>query len=295
MRNFFFCLLSLVSFLSFSNQLRSEVYDCFPFFNELDLLEVRLNELYDVVDHFVIVENPLTQSGLEKPLYFEENKDRYTKYLDKIIHIVGPKREGKDLWLRENAQRNDIMLGLQNAKDEDIIIISDLDEIVKKEKVNEIKQMVLEKKDPIRLGLTMYRYFINRRDMDINIWWLAYATSYKTLKEYSPEFLRTKHSYTYTLSEAGWHFTDLGWTKKNTSKLEACAHQERNKDKNKNPYVLLKKARKGKLVRIDKTYPKCITQNLKYFKKINFIDDNLPFNWNVRVFNKRQKNLDKKL
>lgn len=295
MRQIFILFCSFISFLTFSSKLRSEVYDCFPFFNELDILEVRLNELYDVVDHFVIVENPLTQSGLKKPLYFEENKERFKKFENKIIHIVGPIREQNSLWGRENAQRNDIMLGLINAKDDDIIIISDLDEIVKKEKVQEIKEMIANKKDPLRLGLTMYRYFLNRRDMDINIWWLAYATSYKTLKNYSPEYLRTGHNYLYTLNDAGWHFTDLGWTKANTSKLEACAHQERNNKKNKNPYVLLKKARKGKIVRIDNSYPKYIVENLKYYKKINFIDDNLPFNWNVRVFNKRQKNLEKKL
>ena len=52
----------------------SKIYDCFNFFNELDILEIRLNTLYEYVDYFVIVESNLTHSGEQKPFYFEENK-----------------------------------------------------------------------------------------------------------------------------------------------------------------------------------------------------------------------------
>ena len=65
----------------------SKVYDCFPFFNELDLLEIRLDALYDEVDYFVISECDYTFSGLSKPFYFEDNKEKFSKYMDKIIHI----------------------------------------------------------------------------------------------------------------------------------------------------------------------------------------------------------------
>jgi len=63
------------------------IYECIIFFNELDLLEIRLNELKDVVDKFVIVEASFTFSSKPKPFYFEENKDRYSKFLDKIIYV----------------------------------------------------------------------------------------------------------------------------------------------------------------------------------------------------------------
>ena len=63
------------------------IYDCFIFFNELDLLEIRLSELYNYVDYFVIVEANKTFKGKSKPFYFEENKQKYKKYLDKIIHV----------------------------------------------------------------------------------------------------------------------------------------------------------------------------------------------------------------
>ena len=64
------------------------IYDCFPFFNELDLLEIRLNELSGVVDRFVLSEAELTHNGDRKPLYFNEHKDRFAKFADKIIHII---------------------------------------------------------------------------------------------------------------------------------------------------------------------------------------------------------------
>ena len=58
------------------------IVDCFPFFNELDLLEIRLNILKDVVDKFVLVEASKTQTKLDKPFYFEDHKDRFADFLD---------------------------------------------------------------------------------------------------------------------------------------------------------------------------------------------------------------------
>ena len=64
------------------------VYDCFSFFNELDLLEIRLNVLKDVVDKFVLVEATRTHTGAEKSLYFKENEARFSAFRDRIVHIV---------------------------------------------------------------------------------------------------------------------------------------------------------------------------------------------------------------
>ena len=112
------------------------IYDCFSFFNELDILEIRLNTLNEVVDKFVLVEAPWTFTGNPKPLYFEENKERFKLFLDKIIHIVADQppvsptvTERENAWIRESHQRNSINAGLNNAKNNDLIIISDLDEI----------------------------------------------------------------------------------------------------------------------------------------------------------------------
>ena len=63
------------------------IYDCFNFFNELDLLEIRFYTLYEVVDKFVIVESNKTHSGIPKDFNFENNKDRFKKFLDKVEYI----------------------------------------------------------------------------------------------------------------------------------------------------------------------------------------------------------------
>lgn len=95
------------------------VYDCFPFFNELDLLELRLRELSPVVDKFVLVEATRTFQKKEKPLVFEENKNRFSSFLDKIEHIVVGKFPGffykfrvPNAWDYENFQRDQISIGL---------------------------------------------------------------------------------------------------------------------------------------------------------------------------------------
>jgi len=110
------------------------IFDCFPFFNELDLLEIRLNELSDVVDFFVLVEATKTHRGLPKPLYFERNKDRFAAFLPKIIHVIVDDLPDIDesepsRWVRENHQRQAIIRGLETAGWRDWIIVTDVDEI----------------------------------------------------------------------------------------------------------------------------------------------------------------------
>jgi hypothetical protein len=67
---------------------KPKVFDCFLFFNEFDVLDIRLNELNDKVDKFILVESTKGFSNKDKPLYFLENKERYAKFLDKIVHVV---------------------------------------------------------------------------------------------------------------------------------------------------------------------------------------------------------------
>jgi beta-1,4-mannosyl-glycoprotein beta-1,4-N-acetylglucosaminyltransferase len=135
------------------------IYDCFPFFNELDLLEIRLNTLCDVVDKFVIVESAKTHRGNDKPLYFQTNKERFANFLDKIIYVqcVFPP-EVKSSWGRENYQRNKIADGLYDAKDDDYIILSDLDEIPS------VQAIEYAKKTPRTVSVfdqRLFFYFLN--------------------------------------------------------------------------------------------------------------------------------------
>ena len=104
------------------------IYDCFSYWDEDLLLDLRLNILNEFVDHFVIVEGNKTWQNNKKDLKF--NINNFNKFKNKIIYIpVTDMPDGDNPYIRENFQRNCISRGLQNAKKDDLIIISDLDEI----------------------------------------------------------------------------------------------------------------------------------------------------------------------
>ena len=125
-----FFLSMLMFFIATSSTAFTKVYDCFCFYNEFEILKIRLEELWDSVDYFVLVESIETQRGKPKPLYFEENKELFQKYLSKIIHVTVEERHPEfGLWEREWYQRNCISRGLTHCLPTDIIIISDVDEI----------------------------------------------------------------------------------------------------------------------------------------------------------------------
>ncbi len=107
------------------------IFDCFQFYNELDLLEVRLAELYLVVDRFVLVEATYTHAGAAKPLYYADNRARFAAYADKIVHIVVAEDPGGFAWNREAYQRDAILRGLGECRPSDMILISDADEILR--------------------------------------------------------------------------------------------------------------------------------------------------------------------
>ena len=123
-----------------------KVYDTFAFFNEMDLLELRLRELNDVVDYFVLVEATRTFQKKEKPLYYELNKDRFKEWHHKIIHVVVDKYptfwtkfRRVTTWHYDNHQKEGVLKGLKDAAPDDLIIFSDLDEIPLASKVLEYK------------------------------------------------------------------------------------------------------------------------------------------------------------
>lgn len=108
-----------------------KVYDCFTFFNEFELLELRLKTYYDIVDRFVIVEADKTHANNPKPFNFYERRDEFKKYFPKIHYIMDTsvvEYKGAEDWSIENNQRNNIMKGLDDAAPDDLIMISDVDE-----------------------------------------------------------------------------------------------------------------------------------------------------------------------
>ncbi len=106
------------------------IIDAFPMNDELDMLELRLGQLDDVVDHFVLVEAPRNFMGAPKPLYYEENKHLFAKWHHKILHVICPPSQAGS-WEFEKVQREVLVNAIHslNPSEEDTLSFSDLDEI----------------------------------------------------------------------------------------------------------------------------------------------------------------------
>ena len=143
------------------------IFDCFTFLNELDLLEIRLRELYDTVDYFVLVEAPITFSGNPKPLYYEDNKQRFKQWSAKIIHVIPTDLPtGPNAWEREDASREHFKVAIDNFNGnwrltrDDIITICDVDEIPRASALRLAAELKIHQAS---LHLRDYRYKANLR------------------------------------------------------------------------------------------------------------------------------------
>lgn len=182
------------------------IIDCFTFFNELDLLELRLNILNEVVDKFVIVEASKTQSKLDKPFYFEENKKRYTHFLDKIIHVKLENFPEEDGWAMENYQRNCIQHGLDrlNLTINDIIAISDVDEIWNPIIIKDLDRL-LDQHKFLSVDMNYFVFYLNLAT--VNKKWIGTIfTKFQYLNTYSPQNLRNIKDQVLYIKNSGWHF-----------------------------------------------------------------------------------------
>lgn len=246
-----------------------KIYDAFLFFNELDLLEIRLNLLNDYVDYFIISESNITFSGKPKPLFYQENKDRFKKFEKKIIHQVfkdtpadfvslpkflEPKNKDEKClnmifsfideatnfpkeelhWGRDFFQRECLHRALVDCHDDDIIVFSDLDEIPNPETIaSVIKYFPTDKIYTLRQK--EFNYYLNMYKEDN--WMGPRILSYKTLKNVSLNKIRAHKKGGRPLIDAidvengGWHFTSLGGVQKVINKIESWGHQEFNTPK----------------------------------------------------------------
>ena len=218
-----------------------KIIDCFTFFNELDLLEFRLKMLDPYIAHFVIAESNLTHSGDTKPYNFEENKKRFEPWLHKIIYI--PLKQSVEgllfkkgeatynpesaSWKLENEQRNALTAATAIAGNDDLVIISDLDEIPDPVLLQKIKIPV----EPAALSMLFHYYFLNCQNVGSERWWNgSIVVSGKQFKEITPQALRDNRNNYKRLKKAGWHFSYLGGVEKIKQKIRSFAHTEFNKE-----------------------------------------------------------------
>jgi beta-1,4-mannosyl-glycoprotein beta-1,4-N-acetylglucosaminyltransferase len=190
-----------------------KIIDCFMFFNELELLELRLEELYETVDYFVFTEANMTHSGNEKEFIFEQNVDRYKKYLDKIIYIKVtdmPKPSVRSMWAAADHQLNAISRGLDKiATKDDMILLSDLDEIPNTDKIIKYLDMSNWTTEWVTvLKQTLFYYYVNCKV--IRNWGGTAIIKYGTFS--SCKQIRNaavRHSYGTTYDYCGWHYSYL--------------------------------------------------------------------------------------
>lgn len=235
-----------------------KVVDAFIFFNELELLDIRLNVLNDRVDYFVLVESTVSHAGKDKPLHYEENKRLFDKFNHKIVHhvvndtpnsfeearqmflketnetkknvlmhtLTTSNTAGEVQWMREFYQHENVRLGMAKIglDDDDLVFNSDLDEIWNPE-----IQYPVDDWSVVKLKQHVYTGFLNLRSSEE--WYGTYYTKYKNIRNASSNHLdtvsKTKHAF---LDNGGWHFTYQGGEERIRTKLENFGHQEYNNE-----------------------------------------------------------------
>ena len=267
------------------------VYDCFPFFNELDLLELRLETLNEVVDRFVLVEGTKTFSGKDKELVFDQNRNRYAKFLDRIIYVkVDDYPPLKNSWTYENWQRNCIARGLVGCKDDDTILISDCGEIPNPDVVKRL----IGKRGPYNLEQLVFSDYLDAFETDLPIWGFGTKLlSYHTFKHFFDHRFRVhyddgcdremnkgttankirSYGHYWNVQRGGWHFSYMGGAASAISKIKAFSHQELNTPENTDLATVEKKIRdsvfgpnsKRKIAALNAAMPKYLVEHPERF------------------------------
>ena len=262
------------------------IYDCFQFFNEEHIVDLRLNILNKFVDTFVIVESTINHQGQNKKLNFDIKK--FSKFKNKINYIIvddTPKDIIKSHTggesLVEQHQRNSLIKGLKEASDNDLVILSDVDEIPD---LNKLKEF--DKNKYAVFSQKMFMYKLNLLNLRESNWHGSKICLKKNLK--SPQWLRNLKFKKYPfwrfdkprniqiIKDGGWHFAYLHTAQNISRKIKSFAHGEFNK-KNltdekeiqkriENKEDIFNRGYDLKKIDIDETYPDYIRQNLELLK-----------------------------
>jgi beta-1,4-mannosyl-glycoprotein beta-1,4-N-acetylglucosaminyltransferase len=248
------------------------IFDCFTFYSELDVLEIRLHELQAVVDAFVLVEATRTFSGQDKPLVFDQNRQRFDRFANKIRHVVVDDMPlGPDPWLREAHLRNAILRGIQDAGPADTILVSDVDEIPRSEIVSSLRAST----SPVCLAMPVFYYRLNCRNVSGHPSWPGTVVHPRSSLGL-PEEARTARVELPRIEEAGWHFSHLGNAEAIAAKLQTGSHIEYAREPFTSSAHIEAAVRSGldlygrpgfswKFVPIDESYPAFVRGSLERF------------------------------
>ncbi len=218
-----------------------ELWDCFMFNDEIDMLRFRLEELDPVVDRFVIVESDLTHLGVRKPLFLQENLHLFSEFTHKMDIVNAQLSEdAPSAWQRDNEQRAFMRKHIESGHPDDLLVIGDVDEIPRPEL---LQHLVTNLQAPVRLGIQNNMYFAN---WAMKTEWLFGPIACRRsqtdapmleelLYQIAPDPNRLKASEP-TISGAGHHFYNIGGVDRLRFKLNSFTpHQEFNTSGNQHP------------------------------------------------------------
>lgn len=217
------------------------IIDCFTFFNELDLLEVRVNTLASHVDAFILCEGNRTFQGKEKPYVYHEHRSDLRFLCGKPILAIkadlSPMDGETDAWKREKVQRFTLKCGLDclsdldlptpleklRLKDSDRIILSDVDEIPD---LSIFDQIAPDSETIISWRQTLYYYYVNLRCWD----WIGSVSctfeTFNSMFDGDMQLLRDSRGKSECVIDGGWHFSFLGGVDAIQEKIESFSHTE---------------------------------------------------------------------
>jgi beta-1,4-mannosyl-glycoprotein beta-1,4-N-acetylglucosaminyltransferase len=279
----------------------AKVFDVFPLFNELDLLEIRINELNDVVDFFVITESSKTFSGNPKPYFLEMNWEKFSNFSHKILyHKLDSIPAGLSAFEREWFQRDSVKHFLRpHVSDEDLILYGDLDEIPRQESVRFAISQLNQDVKIAHFAMDLYYYFVNLKEVSGSLLsvmgeypdvtkkkWLGTSISeWRYASNFSLTNLRkSEHkNFGVRIPDAGWHFSFVGGPEPEPSiqriirKIQSYAHQEFNNEKTikkiskrlqKNRDIFGRRGSKFKRIDNLDFLPSYLTSNLSKFEHL---------------------------
>lgn len=247
-----------------------KIFDCFTFYNEEEILKIRLEELNKFVDYFIIIEASETFTGKKKDIFFSNPPKWIEKWEDKImVNIIDFPELCQTAWDREYFQRNEITSYLQNLNvdDDDLIIISDVDEIWNVETVTNLKYKYI----PVKLDVKQYFWNFNWLVPDhCNQGSRPVVCKKSHIENRTAQDLRSMDLP--VVPNGGWHFSFFGEKEKIKNKIESFAHTEYDQEVYKSYELILFRIQNGidpfdrfplKYHEIDETYPKYVRNNFK--------------------------------
>lgn len=274
------------------------IYDCIPFFNELDILKLRMQIMSPYVDKFVLEESTVTFSGEPKEMTFAKNRDMFAEFEDKIIYVAvdNSPMSGVTTHERDKFQKNQLIRGMVDCKPDDIVIFSDVDEIPNPKVLTEIIQN-FDATKIYHLAQRMFYCFLNMEEVSGNLlsitgefkgveqrqWLGTKICSFGNLPEEGIVFLREvspDDPRSVRVADGGWHFGYMGGNserdvaKRISIKVQAAAHQEYNSSRYLSEAVdrllcgedIFGRNAKFIRVEIDESYPVYLQEHLDEYR-----------------------------